>query len=79
MNASSFTKCPECKGISHRIFSTPAVIRVDHSTDKIAYNAPERIEDRQKALSDSSVQKKLKRYAEEQKSQPYSPYHGREI
>jgi len=68
--------CPECGRSSSRVFSAPAIIRVHH-TEKLDYNDPLRVYDRQRMGKDTAVKKVLKEYAEEQRELPESPYKGR--
>ena len=68
--------CPECGQESPRIFSQIGLVRVHH-TEKLDYNDPLRVYDRQRMAKDSAVKKALADYAEEQRELPNSPFKGR--
>ena len=65
--------CPECGSSSSKVFSAPAIIRVHH-TEKLDYNDPLRVYDRQRMAKDTAVKKVLSDFAESQRYAKGSPY-----
>jgi putative FmdB family regulatory protein len=62
---SNTRKCPDCGKESIRMLSVPGLIRVHH-TDKLPPNHPLRVEDRQKMLKDTAVQRDMRNFQESQ-------------
>ncbi len=56
--------CMECGHLCTKIFSQIGLVRVHH-TEKLDYNDPLRVYDRQRMVKDSAVKKALSEYKEE--------------
>lgn len=70
--------CPKCGAEAKRLFPNIAFARVHH-TEKLDYNDPLRVYDRQRMMKDSAVQKAINLYKEEQREKPDSPYRSHEV
>lgn len=70
--------CIECGSLCSKQISCVGLIRVHH-TEKLAYDDPLRVHDRQRMMKDSAVQKALGDYTEEQRYSKGSPYNPNEV
>jgi len=64
INSNSLCPCPKCGKDSRRLLSSIGFFRVHH-TEKLDYNDPVRVYDRQHIMKDTAVRKALSEYKEE--------------
>jgi len=60
--------CPKCDKESRRLISPIGFFRIHH-TEKLDYNDPLRVYDRQRMMKDTAVQKALSEYKDKQLSE----------
>ena len=75
-NQTEEINCLLCSTLCKRVLSKIGFFRIHH-TEKLDYNDPLRVYDRQKMVQDSAVKKAVKEYADEQRELPNSPFKGR--